>query len=530
MLAPPADRTRHRRRARYRLAALTGGIVLLLGVSSGLPVAGQTEPDTPAPAESPPAELGGYTLSARANGLQVTYDSPGLLPVSPIVQLSVPESLATLSVGPTGYALSSIVYPGPLIADIGAALAQTDTVPFPIPGYPLRAQAFAPQGPNEEVVDGLPGNRMGAYAEGEQARSETSYSGADVPPVLSSDGVRTVTVSALEDGKAVTRARTEVAGVSILAGLIRIESVVTDLQSVSDGATATTSGTTVATGVTVAGQQAILDDQGLRFAETDGGGGPLDPLLEPLDEAIGSGDGLLGGLAGQLGPVTEPLNTALGQVLTQVPDLLSLLSAGGIELQLLQPVETIDGGLGARSAPGLTLTLNYDGQTTPILSDLLALIPTEDLPSEGIPGLPSSPQAIVDLLKKVSIVSAAVAPANVTTNASAAFEAPDVDVPVGGGSLPASGTSGGSVTGGGFIPGTPATPGRPGVPAGTPGGTGQSAFESSAIATIGRAVPAMLLLLLAAGAPFFATGSRRLADNVLADSGPGCPLDSPDRS
>ncbi|CAN5643015.1 hypothetical protein BH20ACT2_BH20ACT2_16740 [soil metagenome] len=499
-----------------------------------MPVAGQTEPEPPeSAAAAPPAEIGGFTLSARANGLQVTYDSPGLLPVSPIVQLSVPESLATLSVGPTGYALSSILYPGPLIADIGAALAQTDTVPFPVPGYPIRAQAFSPQGPNEEVVDGLPGNRMGAFAAGDEARSETSYSGADVPPVLSTDAVRTVTISAIEEGKAVTRARTEVAGVSILAGLIRIESVVTDLTSISDGTTATTSGGTVATGVTVAGQQAILDDQGLRFADTDDdAGGPLAPLLEPLDDAIGSGDGLLGGLAGQLGPVTDPLNTALGQVLAQVPDLLSLLSAGGIELQLLQPVETIDAGLGVRNAPGLQLTLNYDGQTTPILSDLLALIPTEDLPNEGIPGLPSSPQAIVDLLKKVSIVSAAVAPANVTTNASAAFTAPDVDLPDGTGSQPGPGTSGGSGSGG-FVPGTPgtpATPGTPGRPGTAPGAPGDQVVDSSAIAILGRALPALLLLLLAAGSHFLATGSRRLDDTVLAESGPGCPLDGAHRS
>ena len=78
-------------------------------------------------------------------------------------------------------------------------------------------------------------------------------------------------------------------------------------------------------------------------------------------------------------------------------------------------------------------SINYEGGGDGPLAQLLAAIPSDQLPGEGIPGFPlnTSPQAMVNLLKETHVTGIALAYGNVNVNASPAFEftpaGPDAD-------------------------------------------------------------------------------------------------------
>ena len=125
-------RRTERTRKRFAFLALAA---FALGIA-GAPAVRAQEADQP-----DLDQFGGVIASARGNGLQITYDSPNLVATgSPVVQFSVPEALATISSGPVGYSLASFLFPGPLIADLDAALSASGQSTG-IPPYPIRSEA-----------------------------------------------------------------------------------------------------------------------------------------------------------------------------------------------------------------------------------------------------------------------------------------------------------------------------------------------------------------------------------------------------
>jgi hypothetical protein len=505
------DRTRRR-----RLVTLVGAAFLLGSVASPAVVAQEAPADGVEPDID---QFGGFIAKSRSNGVQVTYDSPGLLPTgSPIIQLSVPEALATLSSGPVGYALSSFAYPGPLIADLGSALEASGT-DSGIPPYPIRAEAFFPSGPTEKT-EGDQGTQMTARTDFADSLAHTSFAGLDVAPAGDIGGMQATSQSLIEGDQLVSRTRTAVSDISLLAGLIRIESVVTDVVATSNGNEGATAGGTEVSGLTVLGLPATIDADGIRFDERP------QPEAEPnpVGDALG---GALDPVTGGLQDVVAPLNDLLEQVGAAGDDALQqLFDASGIEIKVLDPVETVEGGNAGRVAPGLSVTLHYDGSNTPVFTDLLALIPSDDLPAENLGPIPFSPQALAKLLEKQHIQGFAIAPAAVAAKATPAFvfEAPDIDIssPLPSGSTGV-GSSGGTANGD-FETATPELP----SPAESPSLQG-SPTSSGSLFPLGDAVPALLVLGVLLGSPFFAAGSRRLADNTLAAAGSACPegLDLP---
>jgi hypothetical protein len=428
--------------------------------------------------DAPETSLGGFSLLARANPFQVTYDSPGLLPVSPIIQVSVPEALSALTTGPTGYGLASLAFPGPLIADIGSVTTQLGPEcqpPTPIPPYPLRSEAFFPQGPTSADASPLPGSRMKAAADGLASNAYSAWNDVAFPTIFSFGSVTGSSSTSGKGDSAVTTARSVVHGFSMMAGLFAVDSITTDVKATSDGNSGKTEGTTRVAGATIAGTPVSFDD-----------------------------DGQLQGLG-------KSLSEALAQ--------------SGISIQLMDHHETKDGGLAERVADGLVIEIIYNGKTAPIISTLLAAIPTGQLPADNFTNCaPSSPQGLVNLFKETHIESFALGAATVSSNAAGAFEVPlDVDttIPglpdVAGVSLDAGGTdlgSSGSLSAAG-------TPTHAGAATFTNAGAGSNAGFAG-----GKAIPAGLILL--ALALFFAFGrlSQRFADGALAASAAAdCPLD-----
>lgn len=503
-----------------RVPALAALVVLLLGLGSGsVPARAAGEDAAPAPS------FGGFQLEGHGNGLLFTYDAKGVFPVSPVFQAGLPEANVNLS-DTSGYALASLAWPGPLVADLAKALA-VGGQDVPIPPWPVRAEVTSPGDVPERRVSTFPGTDMTARANEQSASASSHYAGVSVPGFVDVQAIDVRAVNGTEDGKVVSRTRSVLSGVDLFSGLVRIESLVTDVTARSDGKEATSEGVTTAHGVTVLGLAATLDAQGIHLQEAlPAPGNPL----HPVTDQVFAGGSPLKPLADGLAPVAQQLSNAIVQVLGQSGSLNDALRQAGIDMRILNPVETKDGASVSRAASGLVINMTYAGKADQRLAPLLALIPSDQLPADSPPGVPMSPQALVNLMKETHITEWSLAPGYVSAAATPAFDGGAVDGSFdgAGGALDTgvldTGIGTADLGGGTFDPGAGGAPGPSGGDGGRFGGPAGFVPASA----IGDAVPVTLVLLAVVLAPFFAGASRRLADGVLAANPAGCPFGKDD--
>lgn len=491
-------------RRRRRLALLLA-VASLLGFGSGPGAVAQEAGDLAPTGPTGETLFGVYQLEARGVGVQARYELEGLLPGgAPIFDLTLPETATRFSNGPLGYGLAGLAYPGPLLADLGVLVAQSgggseDSVP----SWPIKAEVFYPTGPTEaDTSQGPAVQRVRSGDLGVQA--EGAFPAIAAAPLIEVGSIAAATRSSIEGELAVSRTRVELGDVSLLTGLITIESLVTDLVGAHDGTGGSTSGGTVASGVRFLGLAAELDGNGLRLAESppEGpAGAPLAPLAGPLG----------GGAA----PVQEALATVLDQARPQLDE---LLAQAGITISMVAPVEEqADSGAATRISSGLSLRFRYEGRSQEELRQLIDAIPPELKPSLGPVPNP------ITFLAENHVQELNLAPATVTALATPpfpTFEAsfsplPPLDLP----SMP-----------GGIAPlpdpgfATPIAPLHSGGSSATPGGATTVTAEPIS-STLSGAVPAILVALALLASPLFGLGSSRFADSVLAaSSSTTCPL------
>jgi hypothetical protein len=498
--------------------ALAGFVLVSYAAGFGRPVEAQEASE----AGDAASAFGGFQLNARGNGLLFTYDVKNVFPVTPVFQAGMPEAQATLSAGPAAYALASLAWPGALIADIGSAVRQGGQ-DVPVPPYPVRAEAHNPGADNETRRSTVPGTDMSAVAEPTAATGSSRYSGSDLPGFLDVDSVNVVARSALENGLTVSRTRSTVSGADLLYGLLHFDSVDTDIVASSNGTEAKSDGVTKVAGATFLGMKVTVDATGVHLAEElPPPGGPAGPVTGPL---LGGGSPLAPVGEG-LAPVAQQLSDLLAQTVGASADLNALLEQAGIHVRLLAPMSSAEGGTAQRTANGVAITFTYGGSSDERLASLLALLPSDQLPSDPpFPGAPMSPQAAVNLFKETHISEISLAPAGVNVTASPAFDgglldgASDLldggalspsDLGLGGGALGDLGSTGSGS--GPFGTPTPAlTPARP------------VAGSFSPISAIGDPIPAALAILIIMTAPMWAALSRRLAEATLGATAGGCP-------
>lgn len=464
-------------------------------------------------------QFGGFELLARGNGLQLTYDSPGLTPASPAVQVSVPETLATSSSG-SNYALASLAYPGPVLADLPTVLAQTNPdAPRVLPPYPVRSQALFPSGPTEqEQAAGAAVSR--ATADARSALAKAAYNGSDVGQLVRAASVTNTGLVRVETGRVTSRSRVEASGIDLLGGLIHVDSVVTDLVAVSDGRGSASDGLTTVSGVRVLGVAATIDRDGLRLAEAPADDrappGPLAPVVEPV---LGPDDPAAGLIEPTRGPVAR-LNEAISSALGDGATIEDLLDEAGVAVRVLDPVATIDGASATRSAYGLRLDLAYSASGDPQLGPVLAkLAPPGSLPTTcPVPMAPvdCSVDGLVTILTRTQITSVGIGAADVRAAATEPFEPFEVTV-----ALPSLPDALALIDGPSPLGVDPAVATFT-TPLPDLVGVGSTGTSTSPLAALGRAIPAILAVLVALGAPLWAIGSRRLADAALADAGATC--------
>ena len=212
-------------------------------------------------ADGAPAEVGAFDAVGDSNGIGALFGNPNSSPY-PVATALVPYSASSLTAGPSGRALSSINWPGPLAANAGS-LANVIGTPLPPAlvanaNYPVKAEANAGGGGRDEQTVGP----MRAVVDGNQAQALSAISDFSTPAFVSAARVATESRSFLEDGLAIVEAESVLEDVEV-AGLLRFDNVRTFVRAESDGITAKVEHEMVVSGATVNGQPAEISDDGL---------------------------------------------------------------------------------------------------------------------------------------------------------------------------------------------------------------------------------------------------------------------------
>ena len=410
---------RSTRRSRRRSLGL-----LATGLAASVSVPMWSAPVTAAEVRTE-TDLGGFFGEAEASPVRVLVDDPAV-PIprpagSAIVEADPSYTYATFNTGPTARAVSSALWPGNLLGTGLGALSEGQ-----VSEYPLAAQASYPGGAPTKSRD-FGGITLDSKAEGLDVVATARSRQLPEQPLISfgsassTSAVTTVKDDASKDAVkevSVARATAVITDVSLLAGVITIDSVATRLESRSDALKGTSTGVTTVSGLSVNGQGFSVDDTGVHAT----------------------------GAPGQSLPVVPQQGT----------DALKTL---GITVEPVGQTASDAGVQGARKARGLRITLD-----TVLLRSVLSSSPElNDALGEAfagippVPGAPLQPQGLAFYtLSATPRLTFVFGDAAVASSASLplSFDFPELPLSP---ELP-------------VIPGTPGTVGTPGLPGTAPGG------------------------------------------------------------
>jgi hypothetical protein len=298
-------RVRSRRTSGWTPGRSVTQVTALLGLSvMGLAALGAILGGGRASAEAPAgSQLGSFSLSATAPGVEWTYDSP-TAPTHPEADSEVPESVARLQPGPVGYGLGAVAWPGTLVANGGSTAGLVGlSLPQPLAANanePVRAEARTGSGPPTVTNDNYPGIQMTATATDQDVSGLAVVSGTS-GPAPSSSGGQTSSASEvrLTGPSSVSATATSTAKNLNFAGVVNIASVISRVTITSDGGTPKASGSTVVSGATIAGQPVSIDQSGIHVVSASA---PLNAIASQIVNAA------IGG-AGMKIEVSEPTQT-----------------------------------------------------------------------------------------------------------------------------------------------------------------------------------------------------------------------------
>ncbi|MEH1124285.1 hypothetical protein [Micromonospora sp. CPCC 206061] len=362
----------------------------------------------PAPANA--ADLAGFTLTAEATPVAVQIFEPTIpVPAEPQLELNLSYARANLSSGPTGRAVSSLMWPGDAV---GYGLPQLLQNPDAV--YPVKVDAAHPSGPEDAKQEVAPGAAMTSHADGgsvEAAAHGAKHSspalplpGLPISPVLiAMEGFSSRSRTTVTGDKATAVSYATAGSISLLGGLVKVHGLRADTEAASDGARGTATGTVVWKSLTLAGQTVALNQDGV---------------------------------AAPTGVTKVPKLPA--ELTTRLKDLGLTVDAPAVQRK-------VDGGAANVTGRGLTVTLDTGAllkrlSLTALLDPILALLPA-DLRTQLVPWLNLSPRFVFVLGTAISQATA--------SPAVAAEAPPPAAGPAGGGSQAGGGdTGGGSGVGG----------------------------------------------------------------------------------
>jgi hypothetical protein len=288
------------------------GVVLAVWLPIALVVGGLARGDA--------ADFSGFDIGSKGTAVLFTFDSPSLgVPASPTGELNLAYSESSLRSGPSGYGLGSIAWPGQVAAGLPSFLQgeieRQGNFEFPadLPNYPVRAESFHPQGPHEASTDAGT-THMRSSANADEAEGVAYLNRFFFPALGGAGNQSSMSSSGFDPEGAVAMAEASANDVSLLGGLVTIDSVVSRLTARSDGVTGKVAGTTTVTGAEIGGTGVVIDSSGVHIGDQEG----------------------IGTAAAQ-----QAVNQAL--------------ASAGVSIELAEPVDTVQGAQASRSLGGLLI-------------------------------------------------------------------------------------------------------------------------------------------------------------------------------
>lgn len=460
-----------------RRIRLVGGVALLVA-SAGLALAGASQAQD---AVGPGVDA--FTLTARGHVVRVTFDTPGALPIGPLVELTAPEARAGLSTGDVGDAFSSVGFPGPVLSGLPQILA-TQGAALPLPPYPFVAEATTSGPTDVHDTTSLPGSTMTAVARDGRAEAEARTPALVLPSVIGIGSLRSAATAVHTTG-VTTTASAELADVDLLGGLIHLGALRSHAEATSDGGRPTGSASTSVVDASLLGVPIRITPDGIELVP---GQSIRHQLVASLLAPLGGPDGLL--------------------------------AATGLRIRAGATISTITDDSAQVGAEGLTVEVNGKLDVS-ALADVVNALP-------ALPTIPGSPVQLTDavgILGSDQIRSFSIGQVTAELTARPALgDGSSVDPGLGGaGGLPDLGSGS-----------APPAFDELGTPVGLPGGTpGRSGSGTGSDPLPLPPLPASGALAALGGGLLLSVGLRRFADVVLdpaAAPGAACALvtDLPD--
>ncbi|MHB1891470.1 MAG: hypothetical protein ACYCUF_11400 [Acidimicrobiales bacterium] len=276
------------RTLRAPLAALfAGGLVVALGSAPAWASAYPSSSPAPSGGTGSGGGLAGFTLQARSAAVRVTFNIPGLVPIThPLMEVNVPYADTTASSGPTVEALGSPLYPGYPAANLGSEIPEfSSQAPSNIPNYPVVAQADYPASAHHGSSASFPsGGQPASSGTGPAASvgsvsATASASAASVTATaaklgfdLPAQSTGLFSAGSFDAGNEVTYGASSVdsgatssVGSITIAGLVHIAGIESSAGVSSDGSTTKPVATLHIGAVTVDGQKAYIDQYGVHI-------------------------------------------------------------------------------------------------------------------------------------------------------------------------------------------------------------------------------------------------------------------------
>jgi hypothetical protein len=391
------------RTRRARILRFAGLVAVAIGVL-GLTTAGRVSAQTPPSSDTAAAPSGPYSISARADSVQLLISAAALpaIPNGEVTSASPSSAQATLdSAGSQGFA--SAPNPGSLVVSLpstvnGLAAGQAP----PAPSYPFAVSSSDPTTPKA-------GEEIGPYSI--QATSDPNRSTADARLGLATASPQVVSATSHADahldpttGLMVAEADTEIAPIRLnqLIALGRISGTANVTYDPANPKAAPKKVSSLSVGtIDIAGVELGLTDKGLTLA-----GKPLLPVdLSALTEKLGGN-----GMSIRYAPKTETANsvTSAGVQIsyqTTMPDPLGLvtvqLTLGQASATVVPPGELSPFDSGAGLGPAVpsenatgTAPTSGGGDALPSVDDSLPDTGAGSTPSSGgtNPGAPAANQ------------------------------------------------------------------------------------------------------------------------------------------
>lgn len=266
---------------RLRRGLAVSGVVL---VAAGAAVMGLAAPARAA--GLPGSALGAFSVVSTSPGVQFTYDNPGAS-AHPQAEGEVPETVAQLQSGPQGYALSSVAWPGALVANAGTT-SQLLNLPVPASAAsslnePIRAEARTGSGDQTVTNNSYPGSVMTATARDDHVSADATVgtTSGPLPQSGSGDTESRSTVDVTGPSSVAGTAYSMAKDVVLAGGVVRITSVTSQASVTSFVTGSTGTASTQLTGLTIAGQPAYVDQDGLHLGQS-GPGAPVNTIANAI--------------------------------------------------------------------------------------------------------------------------------------------------------------------------------------------------------------------------------------------------------